>query len=150
MLEEGLARPVQDRLFIFHKNIGVVIFVLVVARIVYRAFNPPPPLPDTVPLVQQRIATATHIALYALLLVMTMSGYVYVVAGGFPLEGLDAIGFPRLVPENKPLADAAQATHLVTRFLLITLIALHVGAALYHWVIRKDGVFQRMVPFPRS
>ncbi|GHA32949.1 cytochrome b [Devosia pacifica] len=149
MLEEGLARSVQDRLFIFHKNIGVVIFLLVIARIVFRAFNPPPPLPSSIPVLQRHVASATHIGLYGLLLIMTISGYVYVIAGGFPIEGLDAIGVPHLVPEDEGLSKSALSIHLAARFVLIALVFAHVGAALYHWLIRRDGVFERMAPMLR-
>lgn len=149
MLQEDLPRSTQDALFIYHKNLGVIIFLLVVARIAYRIFNPPPPLPASVPSLQRTIATATHIALYALLLVMTISGYIYVTAGDYPLELFDAIGVPHLVAPNEDLADRAQAIHVTARFPLVLLIIVHIGAALYHAVFRRDGVFTRMAPMLR-
>lgn len=149
MLNDDLPRRTQDALFIYHKNLGVVIFLLVVIRIAYRAFNRPPPLPASVPPIQGAIAKATHVLLYALLLVMTISGYVYVTAGDYPLELFDAIGVPHLVSPNEDIADIAQAIHVTTRFPLVLLIILHTGAALYHALIRRDGVFTRMAPMLR-
>lgn len=147
MTQEGLARPLQNTLYIFHKNTGVLILLLVLARLGFRAFNPPPPLPASVPWWQQRIARATHWLLYVLLIVMAVSGYIRVKAGGFPIEYLDALGVPSPVPKSEPLEKAAQATHATVRILLIAVIALHVSAAAYHGLIRRDGVFSRMWPW---
>lgn len=146
MLRPGIARSVQDPLFLFHKNIGVVILVLVALRLAYRLVNPPPPLPDSVPKLQRAIAEVTHWALYGLLLGMAISGYIRVTAGGFPLEVFDALGLPRLAPRSDSLAETAKQIHATLRIPLIGLIALHIGAGLYHGLIKKDGVFQRMAP----
>jgi cytochrome b561 len=144
MVQEGLARPTQDALFVFHKNAGVIIFLLVVARIVYRIANPAPPLPASVPRWQKGASHAVHGLLYVLLLVMAISGYIRVNAGGFPLEGLDALGAPRFVPRSDELAETAKSIHAVVKFPLIVLIQLHILAALYHAIVRRDGVFSRM------
>ena len=95
MVTEGISRPLQNSLFIFHKNVGVIILLLVIARLAMRLVTSPGPLPDSVPPWQRRAAAVSHGALYLLLIVMAVSGYVRVVAGGFPLEMLDAIGAPR-------------------------------------------------------
>jgi cytochrome b561 len=149
MVQEGLARPTQDALYIFHKNAGVVIFLLVLARLAYRAANPPPGLPPNVSDGQRRIAGLTHAALYLLLLVMAVSGYIRVKAGGFPLESLDALGIPSLVPRSDALAETAKTVHFWARFPLVLLILMHVGAALFHLLVRRDGVFARMWPAAR-
>lgn len=146
MLQEGLARPTQDALFIFHKNVGVAIILIMLLRVVYRLMNPPPPLPASVSPGQARIAGAVHLGLYALVFVMAVSGYVRVVAGGFPLEFWDAIGLPRLVPRSEALAETAKAVHFWARFPLVALILAHVGAALMHGFVKRDGVLSRMLP----
>lgn len=150
MVQEGISRSLQDSLFIYHKNVGVLIFFLVVARLIFRVTHPAPALPGHVPEGQRRIAFATHWLLYALLLVMSVSGYVRVEAGNFPIEMLDALGIPPLVPVNETLEETAQSIHLATRYVLIPLVLLHVGAALYHLLVRRDGVFGRMWPPVRS
>lgn len=147
MVTPGIDRGLQDPLFLFHKNIGVVILMLVAVRLLYRLRNPAPPLPSGVPAIQRHIAEATHWLLYGLLLAMAISGYVRVTAGGFPLEMLDGLGLPRLVPQSDSLAERAKQIHAFLRFPLIALIALHIGAALYHAAIKRDGVFQRMAPW---
>lgn len=146
MVQEGLDRALQNRLFIFHKNFGVVVLLLVLARLAYRWRVPPPPLPASVPVWQQRVSGVTHGLLYALLIAMPVAGYVRVRAGGFPIEALDALGMPSLVPRSDALAELAKTLHWVGGILLIALIFLHVGAALFHGIIKQDGVFSRIWP----
>lgn len=146
MTGENLSRAVQNSLFIFHKNVGVVILLLVILRLVVRAFSTVAPLPDHIPAWQKRAAGVSHAALYALLLVMAISGYVRVRAGGFPIEALDAIGVPPLVPRSDTVAETAKAIHSYARFVLVAFIALHVGAALQHGLVKRDGVFGRIWP----
>ncbi|NUB45457.1 cytochrome b [Fertoebacter nigrum] len=149
MLQPGLSRGVQDTLFILHKNGGVVILLLLLARIAYRIANPPPPLPAHVPHSQRLMAEAVHLALYALLLIMAVSGFVRVSAGGFPIEALDALGLPRL-PKSEAVAAFAKAVHANARYALVALMLAHIGAALYHGLVRKDGVLARMWPARRG
>lgn len=146
MVEPGWARPTQDAMYVFHKNAGVLILLLMILRLAYRVMNPPPPLPATVPPGQRRIAELAHRALYLLVFVMAVSGYVRVAAGGFPLEALDAMGVPRLVPRSDALAEVAKAVHAYARFALAGLIVAHVAAAVHHGVVKRDGVFSRMWP----
>lgn len=146
MLQEGLARSIQDPLYIYHKNVGVLILLVVLARLAVRVASPPPPLPDFLPRWQKRAAAVSHAMLYLLLVVMAVSGYVRVRAGGFPVETLDALGVPPLVPRSKPLEEAAQGVHASTVVVLIGFILLHVGAAMQHALVHRDGVFRRMWP----
>ncbi|MBF9036215.1 cytochrome b [Rhodobacterales bacterium HKCCE2091] len=145
MVQEGISRPLQDTLFLYHKNIGPVILILVVLRIVLRAMNPPPPLPDSVPRGQAIIAETVHWLLYLCLIVMAVSGFVRVQAGGFPMEIWDPLT-GGLIDRNDTLEDAAKAVHYVVHFAIILLVCAHVGAAALHGLVKKDGVFSRMWP----
>lgn len=145
MLTDGLARPTQNLLFIMHKNGGVIILLLVALRLFWRLRYAAPRMPAALSALQVRLAHAAHWALYALLLIMTVSGYVRVRAGGFPIEMLDALGIPTLVPRSENLAEYAKFVHANARFALALLIVGHVGAGLVH-LIRRDGVFKRIWP----
>lgn len=146
MTAEGLARGPRDALYLFHKNAGVLIGALMLIRLGYRIANPPPPLPATTPPWQAHIAHATHGLLYLLVFVMVVSGYLRVRAGGYPIEALDAMGLPSFVAKEKTLETVAKAVHAFARLGLIGLIALHVGAALYHTFWLRDGLLRRMWP----
>jgi len=146
MVQEGLPRPLQNTLFIFHKNVGVVVLLLMLARLAWRLARPAPPLPDAMPPWKRRVARATHGGLYALALAVPVAGYTRVKAGGFPIEWLDAMGVPALVPRSDALAEAAKAAHYYGGLALAALVAVHVGAALYHARVKRDGVFGRIWP----
>jgi cytochrome b561 len=145
MVQEGLSRPVQDALFIFHKNVGSVLLLLVLLRLGWRAITPPPPPPAGLPGWQERVSRLVHGGLYAMLIFMAVTGYVRVGMGGFPLELADALGVPRL-PRNEAIAEVASTAHFYGRFILLALILLHVAGALQHALIRRDGVLRRMWP----
>ena len=149
MVQDGLDRGLGDALDLFHKNVGSLLIAIIALRLVWRLTHPPAPLPATMPDWQRRVAGLSHLALYGLMVVMPLSGYVRVRAGGFPIEGLDALGLPTLVPRSKPLADAASSLHELAAWALMAVLALHVGAALHHALIRRDGVWARMWP-PRA
>ena len=149
MTQEGLPRAVQDRLFILHKGLGPVLLVVVLLRLMWRVYAPPPPLPASVPPLQRRMAAGVHALLYVFLLVMAVSGYVRVTTGGFPIEFLNWIGIPPLLPRSEGVAEAAKMVHATAKYGLIVLIFAHVAAALYHAIVLRDGVFSRMwPPFP--
>jgi cytochrome b561 len=143
---QDIPRPIQDPLFILHKGLGPVVLVVVLLRLGWRALHPAPPLPADLPTVQRRAAALVHAGLYALLLVMAVSGYVRVTTGGFPLEALQAIGVPPLLPKDEAVAKVASRIHATAIVGLLGLIALHVGAAAYHGLVRRDGIVARMWP----
>lgn len=150
MVGDGLDRATQNALFILHKNLGVVILLLMVIRLAYRALNPPAPLPAHMPGWQKKAAGATHILLYVMVFFMAITGYIRVTMGGFPIEGLGAIGLHPLLPRNEAIAEIAKTLHFYGRFVLIAVMALHIGAALHHALILRDGVFGRIWPFWRT
>jgi cytochrome b561 len=146
MTSELQERSLQDALFIFHKGIGPIILLVVMVRIFWRILDGSPALPATLPKLQRIVSKVVHFGLYAGLLTMALSGYVRVVAGGFPIELLNAIGVPPLLPRNEGLAETAKMIHRSAVWGLLGLIALHVGAALYHRFVMRDGIMARMWP----
>jgi len=146
MVQEGLDRSTQNALYIFHKNTGLLVFALVIGRLIYRWLRPPVLTPIAMPGWQARASHLTHVALYGLLLIMPIAGYIRVKAGGFPIESLDAAGIPSLVPRSDALASFAQQVHNYGAYAIAGLVALHIGAAAFHGIVRRDGVFSRMWP----
>lgn len=146
MTRDGTGKALQDALFLFHKNTGALLIPLILARILYRWRHPAPPLPVTMPDWQKRAARVSHLGLYGLLVIMPLSGFVRVRADRYPIELVDRLGAGTWLPKSKALAEAAQGLHYAAAMLLIALLALHVGAALHHALIRRDGVWQHMWP----
>lgn len=146
MVQDGLPRPLQNTLFIMHKNVGTFVLILVAVRLLYRWRNPPQLAAVPLPRIQEIAAHLTHLGLYAMLFIMPLAGYVRVRAGGFPIESLDALGIPALVPRSDALAEFAKMVHYYGSYAIAGLVAAHIGAALFHGLIRKDGIFTRMWP----
>lgn len=147
MAGDDVSRSLRDMLYLFHKNTGVLILLLVAARLAYRVARPAPPLPASMPAWQVAAARASHGALYTLLVVMGLSGYTYVKAGGYPVEVLDALGIPSLVPRSDAISGVAESVHVSAWIVLVAFILIHVAAALYHGIVRRDGVLWRMRPW---
>lgn len=146
MVQPGLDRDLQNALFIYHKNVGVFLLLLVVVRLAVRWRYPPPPMASSMPSWQARVALASHRAIYGLLAIVPVAGYLRVRAGGYPIEALDALGLSTLVPRSEDLEEAAKAVHYWAGLALIAFVALHLGAALFHGAVRRDGVLRRMWP----
>ncbi len=135
----------QDLAFNVHKTNGIVIFVLAVIRLGWRWSQPVPVLPADLPAWQAMAARASHAALYALLFAMPITGFLYTAMGGFPVPLFMLYDVAPLVPENEALAEQFRTAHLTLQWVLYAVVLLHVGAALEHYLIRKDWVLRRML-----
>ena len=138
--------PTQDLLFNFHKSLGVLILVLMLLRLINRlAVGAPIPDPNIEPW-QKTVSSAVHGLLYVLLLAMPVVGYVANSAYGATTPFFGLFTLPKIVADNEALATQLFTLHRWAGFLVIVLVLMHVGAALYHYVVRGDTVLQRMLP----
>ncbi|VVE44252.1 cytochrome B [Pandoraea capi] len=131
-------------LIALHRPLGILILALVLVRIIVRVTRGSPPLPDSVPSLQQTAAKASHILLYALMLIMPLIGWAMVSAGGYPVTLFGAYHLPPLVSTDARLFALLRALHTWLAFALFALVIGHLAAALMHGLIRRDGVFSSM------
>ncbi|MGE5169108.1 MAG: cytochrome b [Rudaea sp.] len=129
--------------FNFHKSIGLCLFALTLLRLGWRLAHPAPPLP-AMPRWQRRLAGTTHALLYVALVVMPLAGYLGSVFSGYPVKWFGLV-LPAWGADLPDVKEAMRKTHLVTSFVLLGLVLLHVAGALYH-AVRSDGVLARMLP----
>ncbi len=141
--------PDKFKLMGLHKSIGLTLFFLLVGRIVWRLSNATPK-DDDVPAWEYFAAHGLHVALYGVLLLMPISGMMMTFAGGYPLSWFGVIDMPNLIGKNEQLAATAKFIHSTSAYLLLLMVTGHVGAALFHKFVRKDGIMQRMLPFASS
>lgn len=134
------------RLYNIHESLGVTLFVLIIIRFIYRMVDPPPPLPSDMPRAMQIAAHVNHFALYAVLLVQPVIGFLGTNAWGFPLKWFGLIPIPSPIGKQ-PNEIAAQFSyaHWIGALLLVTLVSIHIAAVIYHMAIRKDGILKRML-----
>lgn len=130
-----------------HKAIGITVLVLTIGRVAWRLAHRPPPLPGDVAGWQKGVAHATHWALYVLLLLMPLSGWLMVSGpdGRRPLDWFGLFPLPYL-PASEGLADAGHSAHGLLGWIMLALVVLHVAAALYHHLLLRDRVLVRMAP----
>lgn len=136
--------------FTLHKSVGITVLALVLLRIGWRLHaGAPLPVAGT-PAWQARVASATHVLLYALLLAMPLSGWLYDSASGLrPFRWFGLVAMPKLAAPDEALADAAREAHELLFWALVALVALHVAAALHHHLFRNDATLSRMLPSRR-
>jgi cytochrome b561 len=137
--------PAGDVLYDIHRSFGTVLIPLVLARLAYRLTNPPPPLPDDIPAIQQLAANLTHWALYILLIVQGFVGWIATSAYRAPIKVFWLFELPPIWPVDQPFSEKMFGVHRFLGIALALLICLHVGAALFHHFVRKDNVLMRMV-----
>ena len=141
--------PARLRLYSYHKWIGVTVFLLAVLRLAWRTTHRPPPLPADMPAWERLAAQATHFLLYALIFIVPLSGWLMSSAKGFQTVWFGVLPLPDLVARDKVLGDLLAKVHEALNFTLLGLVLAHVGAALKHHFIERDGILARMIPFLR-
>jgi cytochrome b561 len=128
-----------------HKSTGMVIGLVILLRLYWRATHPAPRWPSSMPAWERVAAKWSHVLLYVCMIVMPVSGYV---GSNFSKYGVNFFNSIKLPPWG--VADPAiyavfNTTHVVTSFIFVTLIAIHALAAVRH-LLKRDGVFRRMWP----
>ena len=140
-----LGPAVEDPLYHIHRSIGALVLVITASRLVYRLFNPAPPLPADMPAWQNLAALATHWGLYALLIVQPIVGWIATSAYRAPTLFFWLFELPPIWPEDRAFSEAMFVVHRTMGILIAVLISIHIAAALYHHFILKDRVLGRMV-----
>ena len=148
----GAARETGSRelLLLLHRSVGLLIIAVMLCRALWRLGHPPPPLPASLAPIERLAAHANHLLLYVFFVVQPVSGYVNAAAAGHSVSLFGVVAIPPLLPEDGKLAQIADAVHLAGQFVIYALVAVHVAAALMHALIRRDGVFERMLPRRRA
>ncbi len=146
---EGLSRedPAMATVYMIHKSTGLTILALTLIRLFIRLRRGFIPLPQHMAGWEIVLARGTHVAFYALLLLMPLSGWIFGISAD---RGLDWYGiFPVPALPAGGLADAAHQFHELGAWALVILFVLHVLGALKHQFLDRDDVLARMLPAAR-
>jgi cytochrome b561 len=140
------ARP--DRFFYrsIHADIGYLILLLMVLRLIWRGVNPTPALPSDTPSWQRFAARISHGALYAAVLLVTMLGWAH--SGAHTPNYASFFGLfnvPQFTSPDKAAAGFYEDWHIYMAYTLLALIVIHTAAAVWHHFIKRDRVAARMV-----
>lgn len=132
-----------------HKSIGMLVLLLSVVRLLWRFTHRPPPLPATVKAWEKGLAHAVHWLLYALMILIPLSGWVFTSASPhrYPLGFFGLFPLPMFpVTQDKALSSVIAERHEQLAYLMIALLLLHIGAALKHRFVDRDRTLDRMLP----
>ena len=143
----GMAASLSARyelLVSIHRPLGIAILVLCLLRIVNRLINPPPELPETIPSAQRFAAKASHILLYALMFIMPLVGWGMLSAARYPIVLYGPLRLPPILPHDLTLYAWLRDLHTGLAYLFFATFLAHFGAALFHGLVRRDGVFASM------
>ena len=145
MIGNDWGGPLRSSLYGLHETLGALLVPIVLARLGHRLTNPPLRLPQDIPALQRFAALMTHVGLYALLVAQPLVGWIAMSASGWPVTLLGLFALPPIAQENRVFSEQFFVLHGLIGLSIAGLVAAHVGAALYHHVVRKDRVLMRMI-----
>jgi cytochrome b561 len=141
---QSTVMPKYLTLVSIHKPLGITILVLALVRLAVRLRYGAPALPADLPQPMKLAAVASHYALYALMIAMPLLGWAMLSAADYPVVLYSGWHLPLLLPQSDSLHTLLWNAHFYLAFAFFALILLHVAAALFHALVRRDGVFQTM------
>jgi cytochrome b561 len=147
--EAGKDTPERAALMGWHISSGMLILLLAVARIAWKAANGGRPAPLGEVVWQRKAAAAGHGILYLLILLQPISGWLVVSTGGRPVDFFGLFTFPAIAAEDHGLHETLETVHETLFNVLVVVAVVHVAAALYHHFLLKDDTLRRMLPFTR-
>jgi len=130
----------------WHKSLGITILMLMLARLLWRLFDAPPPLPEKMSWWERDAAHAVHWVLYAVSVLAMLAGWLYASAAGLSIKWFGWLLIPDLLEKDTVIAPLFKELHHALVALLALLVLGHVGAALRHAFLLRDGMMRRMLP----
>ena len=130
-----------------HKALGITVLALTIVRILWRLGHKPPPLPASTPAWQKLLSRIVHFLFYALLILLPLSGWVWMSAADRPIDFFGLATIPTIVAPNEGLADVMHDRHEVLGLAMLGLAVVHIVAALKHQFFDRNGLIGRMNPF---
>lgn len=142
-LRDALGLGATNTVYTAHKTLGILVLAAMLARVLARLGYGKPPYVHPLPAAKRVASGSVHLLLYALLLAQPLLGWAATDMGDFPVDFF-GVTLPGFFPVDEALSEALYAWHGTVAWILLALIAVHVGAALHHWRVLKDEVMQRM------
>ncbi len=130
-----------------HFTFGVIILAVVIVRLAWRLIQGAPPPEAGIPAWQETLSSIVHWLLYALLFVIPILGWINADWRGMPVALFGQLEMPQLIAKRAAGWQWTGDVHgLLSNYVLLAVVGLHVLAALYHHYVLGDGVLKRMLP----
>lgn len=150
ILEDLPEGRVQNLGYDLHRSFGFVILLLAAARIAVRKiYGVPEAYAGLTPL-ERRLSTATHHTLYMLLILTPLLGWAATSAFPVTISIFWLFNLPPLAPQSEALSKVLFKLHEISAIAIVVLLVGHIGGALMHRLIKRDGVMERMLPARKS
>jgi cytochrome b561 len=130
-----------------HRPLGIAILILVMIRYVNRKLNPPPEFIATMLPEERIVAHASEMLMYAMMFAMPLIGWGMLSAARYPIVLYGPIHLPPILPHSPMLYAVLRKTHTIVAYLFFATFIAHFGAVLFHTLILRDGLIDRMVPW---
>ena len=137
---------IQNTLYTVHRSLGAIVLGLMILRLGYRLIVGWPAPEPTITAAQRIASHAVHNLLYVLLLVQPALGWYATSVYGATVSVFGLFNLPALAEKNEEFSKQLFAVHELMGLAIAGLIVMHIGGALFHYFIRRDGVLQRMLP----
>ena len=145
--------PGQYFLYQMHKSVGITILLLSIARIIWRAINPPPALPEDMNGLEKTASHLVHLGFYGLMIALPLTGWLYSsisVKLDVPTVLYFVLSWPD-VPfveglKTETASGVVNFIHSKLAWVALALLALHVAGAIKHELSAEQGVLKRMIP----
>jgi len=129
-----------------HESLGISLLALTLLRLALRVSDRAPTPDHRAPRWTRVLANIVHWGLFAMLILMPVSGYIWSTGHGHDVAPFNVIRFPRVVFGHRDIGDIAERVHLFCEWVLYGLIGLHVTGVCYHVFVVRDGLLSRMLP----
>ncbi len=145
---QQIPRRTPDRtLYVnYHKSTGMLIGLLILARLAWRLKHKPPGLPASMPAWERRVARANHVLLYTCMIIMPLAGYTASNFSKFGVNFFNAVQLPPWGVDDRSFYAFFNGLHVATSYVFVALIALHLLAAMKHAIFPRHGILRRMLP----
>jgi cytochrome b561 len=130
-----------------HRPLGIAILIVVVIRLVTRLSSTLPPFPATMSAQERQVAHWSEVLLYALLFVEPLLGWGMLSAARYPIVMFGRLHLFPILPHSAMLYAFLRETHTVVAYLFFLAFLAHFGAILFHTLVVRDGIINRMVPW---
>ena len=137
-----------DWLVAIHRPLGMTIFVLAIIRFINRQFTTLPPFPPTMSPMERFVASSSEKLLYGLMFALPLVGWGMLSAGHYPIVMGGTFHLPAILPANPTLYAILRPTHTLLAYLLFFAFLGHLGAVLFHTLIVRDRLLDRMALWP--
>lgn len=130
-----------------HRPLGMAIFILVIIRYVNRWINPPPQFPASMPSRERLIAHVSELSMYAMMFALPLIGWAMLSAANYPIVMFGSLHLPPILPHNAMLYAVLRKTHTIIAYLFFLTFVAHFSAILFHTLIVRDHLLDRMLPW---